>query len=232
MRGESATKSLTGVGKAAVGAGIIGGAVAIGEMALALNDATENADDFATKLNLLRAATSKLDIAKAFNAQAQDVEGLGDKFMNVFNSAFAQGIDWGPFKGQIDNIREALDKLTDDDKVQALKTIKAMLSEAPAHPADAAEAALIKNLKERRKAIEESLSAEDKAKASAKEMTKAQEDNAKALKEWDDSVEGHQRVVGVVRHRCGPERGGVQGIQHRARDREHRRAGVERARPR
>ena len=79
------------------------------------------------------------------------MEGLGDKFMNVFNSAFAQGIDWGPFKGQIDNIREALDKLTDDDKVQALKTIKAMLSEAPGTPADAAEAALIKNLKERRK---------------------------------------------------------------------------------
>jgi hypothetical protein len=198
--GDDATRSLNGMGKAAAGIGIIGGALAFTEMALAINKATQNADDFETKLNELKATSQKTQIADIFNKQAKDMEGIGDKFMNVFSASFRQGIDWGPFKAQVDNMNEALDKLTDEDKRQALKEINALLAAAPKHPDNGSvDEKEIDNLKKRKSAIEESLSATDKAAKATGDLTQSEQDAQEAAQEWTDALKDNNGALGLMK---------------------------------
>jgi hypothetical protein len=132
--GEGATRKLNKVGKAAGAIAAVGAAVAIFEIANALNDATFDAEKFElalTKLKTGATSTGKVS-AQSFNDLAESTTKAGDKlidFVSGTNSFSINGVTT-----QFDDARRALDLLKDSGDTELLQKNLDLLSQAKIAP--------------------------------------------------------------------------------------------------
>jgi hypothetical protein len=132
--GENATRKLSKVGKAAGAIAAVGAAVAIFEIANALNDATFDAEKFELALTKLKtgATTTGKVSAQSFNDLAESTTKVGDKlidFVSGTNSFNINGVTT-----QFDDARRALDLLKDSGDTELLQKNLNLLSQAKIAP--------------------------------------------------------------------------------------------------
>jgi hypothetical protein len=115
---DGTSTSLTKVGKAAVGLGAVGAAIAVYQMAQALNDATKDAVGLETAINNLRSADGPRDVGEALRDASDSSEGFIDKLSNIGN--WMGGGTWDQGTVEVEGYSIALDKVD-----EVLREVKA-----------------------------------------------------------------------------------------------------------
>lgn len=182
--GDTTTRTLNNVGKAAAGLGALGAAVAVYELGKALESATDDALGLETAMKDLDVAETPREVAKAFQDAAASAEGFVSKARDFAGPLLGGDptIEIEGLRFEIDNLNNALESVKasgDDGRLR--KTIDLLRDGGP-EVAAALDIAGIK-LSDYEAYLDSSAKAADKAASESGELTGAVDEQGNVIDE-------------------------------------------------